>query len=75
MNFAHTLRVARAEKNLTQQQLAFIVDVSQVTLSHIENGVVRPYQSTKKKIEDVLGKIDWERTFSEGLVYRRTISN
>lgn len=75
MRFTHTLKVARAEKNLSQTELAYIAGVSQVTLSHIENGVVRPRASTKEKIEQVVGSIDWQRTFDEGVVNRQAIAN
>lgn len=65
MNFAHTLKVARADRDLSQAELAEAADVSTATLSHIERGKVRPYESTRRKIEQVLGAVDWERTFRE----------
>ena len=71
---AQTLRVARADKNLTQQALGSASGVSYVTISNIENGVVRPHRSTQKKIEEVVGVVDWVRTFSEGLIHGKTKS-
>lgn len=70
-NFAQTLKVARADRNLSQNRLAEDTGLSQVTLSNIENGLVRPYRSTREKVERVLGKIDWERTFTDGVVHRK----
>lgn len=75
MKFAHTLKVARANKNLNQSELAYVAEVSKVTLSHIENGKVQPQERTKEKIENVLGPVDWKRTFDEGKVRRQIISN
>lgn len=72
MNFAQTLKVARVQKNLSQKELGSISNISQVTISNIENGVVRPQESTKIKIEKNVGIVDWERTFSEGLIHRKS---
>lgn len=66
------LRVVRARKRLTQLQLARLTGITNITVSKIENGVVRPHNSTKNKIEEVVGVVDWERTFSEGLIHRKS---
>ena len=71
MNVVQTLKVVRVQKNLTQKELGSISKISQVTLSNIETGLVRPHKSTKKRIEQVVGIVDWERTFSEGLIQRK----
>ncbi len=63
------LKAARAERHLTQQQLAESAGISNVTLSNIENGSHRPSDRTKSKIERVIGEVDWERTFSEGFIH------
>lgn len=74
MKIAQTLRVARVERNLTQHQLASVAGVSQVTLSHIENGAVNPQKGTREKIEQVIGPVDWARTYDEGMMNRKAIS-
>ncbi|MFY0684035.1 MAG: helix-turn-helix transcriptional regulator [Balneola sp.] len=66
------LKVARALQRITQQELAKASGITNVTISYIENGVVRPNKTTRAKIERVVGAVDWERTFSEGMVHRKT---
>lgn len=75
MNTALPLKTARVNKNLTQQQLAYVADVSSITISKLENGIHQPQDSTKEKLEEILGPVDWKRTFDEGKVRRQIISN
>ena len=73
---ALTLKAARAERNLTQRQLAYISEISQVNISRIENGLVEPHDSTKQAIEEALQfNIDWRKTFDQGRRRRKVISN
>ncbi len=51
---------ARAIKNLSQAQLADLVDMTQSQISNIEQGRNFPHATTRYKIEEVLGcPIDW----------------
>lgn len=76
MSYAHTLKIARMQKNLSQSQLAYVADVSAVTISKIENGLVaNPHSKTKEKIEEVLGPVDWQLTFDEGQAKRQILMN
>ncbi len=54
----------RAEKKITQSELSEKTGLTQTTISFIENGVVRPQPNTKRRIEEVLGEIDWIKTKS-----------
>ncbi|GAA5521773.1 hypothetical protein Asal01_01718 [Fodinibius salicampi] len=75
MNNALPLKRARVRKGLTQEQLAFVAGITNVTISNIENGQVKPNPTTREKIEKVIGSVDWERTFDEGQVKRRILTN
>lgn len=66
------LKAVRADRRLTQQQLAQSAGISSITLSNIENGQHRPTKRTMAKIESVVGVVDWERTFSGGLIHAKT---
>lgn len=68
MHSIKPLRTVRIESNMSQMELASYADVTQTTISHIENGVHIPQKKTRDKIEKVLGSVDWSRTFDEGLV-------
>ncbi|XWN36272.1 MAG: helix-turn-helix transcriptional regulator [Balneola sp.] len=69
---AQSLRVMRTKKRLSQLQLARLAGTTNITISKIENGIVRPQKSTKAKIEHIVGIVDWERTFSEGFIHHKT---
>ncbi len=71
LKIAQPLKLARAEYNLSQEELASIAGISNITLSRIESGLVKPHDSTKDKIEQVVGMIDWEKTFSDGLIHKK----
>ena len=71
MKVAQSLKIARAERNLSQRVLSDQSLVSQVTISQIENGRVEPYRSTRIKIEKIIGPIDWKKTFADGLINRK----
>lgn len=49
------IRVLRAEREMTLRQLAQKTDLNVATLSHIENGKVKPHGKTLKAIADALG--------------------
>ena len=52
--FAKNLKNLRLIKNLTQQNLAKLLNVSYKTISHWEAGYSEPSLSMLKKIKDVL---------------------
>lgn len=53
------LKQARAEKRVTQAELAKKANISQTQLSFIESGRSIPRISTRRSIESILGRIDW----------------
>ncbi|RNC84464.1 MAG: XRE family transcriptional regulator [Balneola sp.] len=71
----YSLKIARMIINLTQYRLSKLSSISQVTISKIENGIVRPRDKTILKIEKIVGPVDWERTFSEGFIQRRKVNH
>ena len=69
-NQAHPLKVTRVMHGLSQELLAKMSGISQVSISHIENGLVQPRQDTRDKIEKVFDKpIDWQQTFDAGRIH------
>lgn len=69
---AQPLKVARAIADETSRELSAQSGVSEVTLSHIESGSVRPIVKTRKKIEEALGlPVDWDSTYNIGRMKRR----
>lgn len=63
-----TLKKARIENQWTEENLAEVCGLTTVTISNLERGVTRPQKSTRKKIESILGNIDWVATENEGLI-------
>ncbi len=61
---ATEMRAKRKEKKISQEALARLIDVSQVQVSHYENGLRRPSVKTAKKIAAVLG-FDWTEFYEE----------
>ncbi len=58
-----TLREARQEKGLSQEALAAITGLTQVTVSLIETGKVAPQAATRRRIEKALGvRVNWLQT-------------
>lgn len=55
-NVCNSVRVARAEKRLTQQELADLVGVTRQTIGLIENEKYNPTISLCLALADVLGK-------------------
>ena len=53
------LKEARIRANLTQEELCALVDMTPASISRIENGLAMPHPATRKKIEEVLGPVDW----------------
>lgn len=63
-----TLKKARTENHWTQKHLAEACGITTVTISNLERGVTRPQKRTRKKLESILGPIDWIQTENEGLI-------
>jgi len=53
------MKLVRRKKGITQDMLSEMTGITQEQLSLIERGVVRPRKKSRKKIESVLGLIDW----------------
>ena len=66
MKVAETLKIARAKKGLTQQDLAEQANISSMTISNIENGLHYPTERTQQAIEQITGPVDWPLTFQNG---------
>jgi len=49
------IKKRRVEKGLTQVDLALLVEVSQMHISHFETGGVTPSEKHTKKIAEILG--------------------
>jgi transcriptional regulator with XRE-family HTH domain len=69
------LRTARIDKNLSQRQLSYILGVSQPALSYIERGVIQANDDIREIAEDLLGPVDWKRTYSQGGNQRQILNN
>ena len=70
-NQAHPLKVVRSMHGMTQELLAEWSGISQVSISHIENGLVEPRQDTKEALQKIFDiPIDWEATFNHGRIYQ-----
>ena len=54
------LKLERAERRLSQFELAKMVGVNEVTISRIETGRLTPAPDLKSKIATVLGKPAYE---------------
>jgi len=71
MNTAHSLKVTRVMHGMSQELLAELSGLTQTTLSFIENGMVQPQESSKKKIESVFDKpVDWTATYDTGRIHQ-----
>jgi len=66
-----TMKIARVKRNITLKKLRELTGCSVVTLNQIENGVREPFQSTTRKIEQVLGPVDWTLTYNTGKTLRQ----
>jgi DNA-binding XRE family transcriptional regulator len=58
-----TLKDARTQANINQYGLAQLTGLTQTTISLIETGRVQPSAPTRRKIQAVLGSIDWTATY------------
>jgi putative transcriptional regulator len=54
-NLVNTLKVQRAKKDLTQEQLAELVQVTRKTINTVENGIYIPSTYLALKLARVLG--------------------
>ena len=59
------LRTVRIQKGLRIKDLASGM-LRTATISEIENGIRVPRSQTRKKIESLIGPIDWRKTLSAG---------
>lgn len=71
-----TLAEARQRKNMTQNQLAELTDMTQTQLSRIESGWCFPFQSSREKINKVLGvEVDYVSTRLQKPCHRGFMEN
>lgn len=54
------LKAARAERGLTQLDLAELVGIREIEISRIETGRSQPEPETKRRIAAILGKPAYE---------------
>lgn len=54
MNIGKAIKAARKEAGLTQVELAKAAELTQASLSQIENGTISPSPKTQKKICEIL---------------------
>jgi len=54
-NLVNTIKVQRAKKNLTQEELAELVQVTRKTINTVENGIYIPSTYLALKLAKVLG--------------------
>jgi len=54
-NLVNTLKVQRARKDLTQEELAGLVQVTRKTINTVENGIYIPSTYLALKLAKVLG--------------------
>jgi len=55
MNIGKSIRLIRKELKISQNEFALKTNLSQTSLSQIENGVKKPSPSTLKRIAGILG--------------------
>jgi len=62
-----TLKIARTEKGLSQQELSRLTSINQGTLSALERDVISPTNNQRMLLDKALGHIDWpvDRPFSD----------
>ncbi len=53
------LRLIRAARKYTQEQLAEEVGIARATVIHIEKGTAEPSPTNAQAIADVLGFVNW----------------
>lgn len=58
------LRTVRKNSCLTQQDVAGMMGIRQCTIAELESGMRLPRSRTKKKLEGLLGEIDWKQTLA-----------
>ncbi len=56
------LKTARLKKCLSQQELSQMIGRTVVQVSHYETGKSLPVPAIRRKIQDILGPIDWPDT-------------
>lgn len=53
------LKTARSRKNMTQVELGKLINVTDVMISHYEQGHNIPRPATRRRIEEFLGPVTW----------------
>lgn len=53
------LKTARLQRNLSQEELARAINVTVVMVSRYENHHSLPQPATRRRIEKILGLVDW----------------
>lgn len=62
MSFGERLRILREEKNLTQEKLGDILNVSDATINRYEKNLREPHRKMEEKIADFFDvSLDWLR--------------
>lgn len=56
------LRTARRRQSYSQELLGDVIGLSQVSIANFESGRIVPRPEHRRRIEQVLGPIDWVRT-------------
>ncbi len=56
------LKTVRKNSNLTQADVAGVMGLTQATIAELENGIRSPRERTRRKLEGLLGPIDWKQT-------------
>ncbi|MEK5162019.1 helix-turn-helix transcriptional regulator [Paenibacillus sp. FSL R5-0527] len=69
----HIARI-RKELNMTQQELAALIEMERTSLSQIETGAYNPSADTMKKISDALGRPLGDIFFNPDVLKFKTIS-
>lgn len=58
------LKREREKKNISQDELARLIDVQRQSISAIERGITKPTVENAKKIAEVLG-LDWTKFYDK----------
>jgi len=62
------MRECRIKKNISLERLRDLTGLTISTLSRIELGIHSPQPYTRERIEAVLGKVDWQKTYEIGRI-------
>jgi DNA-binding XRE family transcriptional regulator len=59
----NTLKDVRNRAHLNQYGLSVLTGINTTTISLVENGRVKPNAKTRRRLQAVLGSIDWDATY------------